>query len=66
MDLKLQQVRGQTKLDQETIELYERRIDNCVRTASQNPEDSWAYNFWMQTAGTLLRKLIRNTNAKYN
>ena len=59
-------VRGQTKLDQETIKLYERRIDNCVRTASQNPKDSWAHNFWMQTAGTLLRKLIRNTNAKYN
>ena len=59
-------VRGQTKLDQATIELYEHRIDNCVRTAKQNPKDSWAYNFWMTTAGTLLRKLTRSTNEKLN
>jgi len=53
-------------LDQATIELYEHRIDNCVRTAKQNPKDSWAYNFWMTTAGTLLRKLTRSTNEKLN
>lgn len=49
------------KMDQATIELYERRIDACVRTAKQAEKGSWAEKFWMQTANTILRKLRRNT-----
>ena len=44
--------------------MNERRIENCVRAAKLAPKGSWAYNFWMKTAGTILRKLTRSTNEK--
>ena len=48
-------------MDDATIALYERRIDNCVRVAKQAKKGSWAEIFWMQTANTILRKLRRNS-----
>jgi transcription initiation factor IIE alpha subunit len=46
-------------MDNETVLLYETRIANCVHTAKQPPKDSWAYNFWMQTANKIAKKLNR-------
>ena len=40
--------------------LYERRLENCVRAAKLAPKGSWAYKFWMKTAGTILKKLYRS------
>ncbi len=39
--------------------MNERRIENCVRAAKLAPKDTWAYNFWMKTAGKLVKKLNR-------
>lgn len=41
------------------FELYEKRIDNCLKARDMCSEDSWAYQFWQRTAMTLLRTLNR-------
>tara|TARA_A100001011_G_scaffold65106_1_gene66007 strand:- start:77 stop:277 length:201 start_codon:yes stop_codon:yes gene_type:complete len=43
----------------ETIDLYKKRVANCIKTANMSEKDSWAYNFWMQTASKITKKLER-------
>ena len=43
----------------ETIELYKKRVANCIKTANMSEKDSWAYNFWMQTASKITKKIER-------
>ena len=47
------------KLEEKTKLLYERRLESCVQAAKLSPKGSWAYKFWMITAGTILKKLHR-------
>jgi|TARA_B100000941_G_C28501476_1_gene554532 hypothetical protein len=43
----------------ETIDLYKKRVANCVEAAKMADKDTWAYNFWMQTASKITKKLER-------
>ena len=43
----------------ETIDLYKKRVANCVEAAKMADKDSWAYNFWMQTASKITKKIER-------
>ena len=44
-------------IDEKLVQLYEKRIDNCVVAAKQCKDGSWARDFWDRTEKTLLRNL---------
>jgi hypothetical protein len=52
---------GRMNMEQtkETIQLYKKRVANCIKAANMSKKDSWAYNFWMQTASKITKKLER-------
>ena len=50
----------------ETLQLYERRIDNCWQAAEHFEEDTWGKQFWTQNAMYLLRKLNSDLNGEKN
>tara|TARA_B100000927_G_C16474150_1_gene472721 strand:+ start:2907 stop:3074 length:168 start_codon:yes stop_codon:yes gene_type:complete len=47
------------EVTQETIDLYKKRVANCIEAAKMAEKDSWAYDFWMQTASKITKKLER-------
>jgi len=47
------------EVTKETIDLYKKRVANCIKAAKMADKDSWAYNFWMQTASKITKKIER-------
>ena len=45
------------EITNETIQLYKKRVANCIKAANMSKKDTWAYNFWMQTASKITKKL---------
>jgi hypothetical protein len=48
----------------ETLQLYERRIDNCWHVANSFADGTWGKDFWTQNAMYLLRKLNSELNGE--
>ena len=42
-----------------TIDLYKKRVANCIKAANMSEKGSWAYDFWMQTAAKITKKIER-------
>jgi len=49
----------QMEITKETIDLYKKRVANCIKVAKMSEKDTWAYNFWMQTAAKITKKIER-------
>ena len=47
------------EVTKETIDLYKKRVANCIKVAKMSEKDTWAYNFWMQTAAKITKKIER-------
>ena len=47
-----------------TLQLYERRIDNCWHAADSCKDGTWGKTFWSQNAMYLLRKLNSELNGE--
>ena len=48
----------------ETLQLYERRIDNCWHAADSCKDGTWGKTFWSQNAMYLLHKLNSKLNGE--
>jgi len=48
----------------ETLQLYERRIDNCWQAAEFCADGTWGREYWTQNAMYLLRQLNRELNGE--
>jgi len=48
----------------ETLKLYERRIDNCWQAAEFCANGTWGREYWTQNAMYLLRQLNRELNGE--
>ena len=44
-------------LDSQIIQLYERRLDNCLFARDRCVEGSWGWKFWQSRFTLLLRRL---------
>ena len=52
-------------LDSRMIQLYERRLDNCLMARDSCEEDSWGWTFWHSRFTILLRQMnVELTGAK--
>lgn len=44
-------------MDNKTMQLYEKRIDNCWQAAEHFADGTWGKDFWTQNAMYLLRRM---------
>ena len=53
------------EVTKDTIDLYKKRVANCIKAANMSEKGSWAYDFWMQTAAKITKKIERMRKPLY-
>jgi len=49
-------------LEKVMFELYERRLENCLRARDRCKEGSWGWTYWQDCFTILLRRMNRELN----